>query len=111
MLLLNRGFFSLQSNWIPTAVALGNLGLNVVLDAVFYRFGTWGLPLATSLVNVVGSFVLLFLMRRRLGRMNFGEIADSVLRIAVASVLLAGAAFLRGQASITRWDARSRAIS
>ena len=28
MLLLNRGFFSLQSNWIPTAVALGNLGLN-----------------------------------------------------------------------------------
>src|SRR5439155_945454 len=25
MLLLNRGFFSLQSNWIPTSVALGNL--------------------------------------------------------------------------------------
>ena len=90
MLLLNRGFFSLQSNWIPTAVALGNLGLNVVLDAVFYRFGTWGLPLATSLVNVAGSFVLLFLMRRRLGRMNFGEIADSVLRIAVASVRSGG---------------------
>ena len=55
------------------AVALGNLGLNVVLDAVFYRFGTWGLPLATSLVNVAGSRALLFLMRRRLGRMNFGR--------------------------------------
>jgi putative peptidoglycan lipid II flippase len=93
MLLLNRGFFSLQSNWIPTAVALGNLGLNIVLDAVFYRFGTWGLPLATSLVNVVGSFVLFLLMRRRLGRMNFGEIADSVLRIAIASLVLAGAAY------------------
>ena len=90
MLLLNRGFFSLQSNWIPTAVALGNLGLNIVLDAVFYRFGTWGLPLATSLVNVAGSFVLLLLMRRRLGRMNFGEIADSVLRIAVASARSGG---------------------
>src|SRR6476661_7502582 len=93
MLLLNRGFFSLQSNWIPTAVALGNLGLNAALDAAFYRFGTWGLPLATSLVNVAGSFVLLLLMRRRLGRMNFGEIADSVLRIAVASAVLAGAAY------------------
>jgi len=93
MLLLNRGFFSLQSNWVPTAVALGNLGLNVVLDFAFYRFGTWGLPLATSLVNVAGSVVLFALMRRRLGRMNFGEIADSVLRIAVASAVLAGAAY------------------
>src|SRR5262249_25022492 len=45
MLLLNRAFFSLQSNWIPTAVALANLGLNAVLDWAFYRFGTWGIPL------------------------------------------------------------------
>jgi len=93
MLLLNRGFFSLQSNWIPTAIALGNLGLNAALDGAFYRFGTWGLPLATSVVNVVGSGVLLVLMRRRLGRINFGEIADSVLRIVAASAVLAGAAY------------------
>ena len=70
MLLLNRGFFSLQSNWVPTSIALANLGLNAALDAAFYRFGTWGLPLATSLVNLAGSGVLLVLMRRRLGRMN-----------------------------------------
>jgi putative peptidoglycan lipid II flippase len=93
MLLLTRGFFSLQSNWIPTAVALANLGLNAALDAAFYRFGTWGLPLATSLVNVAGTCVLLIVMRRRLGRMNFGEIADSVLRILVASAVLAGSAY------------------
>ena len=42
MLMLNRAFFSLQSNWIPTWVALGNLFVNGVLDAVFYRFGIWG---------------------------------------------------------------------
>jgi putative peptidoglycan lipid II flippase len=93
MLLLNRGFFSVQSNWIPTAVALGNLGLNAALDAVFYRFGTWGIPLATSLVNVAGSVVLIVLMRRRLGRLGFSEIADSVLRIVIASAVLAGAAY------------------
>ncbi len=29
MLLLNRAFYGLQSNWIPTLVALGNLVLNV----------------------------------------------------------------------------------
>jgi putative peptidoglycan lipid II flippase len=93
MLLLNRAFFSLQSNWIPTMVALGNLGLNAAFDALFYRFGTWGIPLATSVVNVAGSSVLLVLMRRRLGRINFGEIADSIGRIVVASVAVAGAAY------------------
>jgi putative peptidoglycan lipid II flippase len=93
MLLLNRGFFSLQSNWIPTSVALGNLALNAALDAAFYRFGTWGIPLATSLVNLAGSAVLLVLMRRRLGRIEFGEIADSIIRVSAAAALLAGAAY------------------
>ena len=93
MLLLNRGFFSLQSNWIPTSVALANLAFNAALDAAFYRFGTWGIPLATSLVNVAGSGVLLVLMRRKLGRIDFGELLDSVLRIVVAAALLAGSAY------------------
>ncbi|MFL5917294.1 MAG: murein biosynthesis integral membrane protein MurJ [Gaiellaceae bacterium] len=93
MLLLNRSFFSLQSNWIPTFVALGNLGLNAALDAAFYRFGTWGIPLATSVVNVAGSAVLLYLMRRRLGRIGLGRIVDAVARIVVASAALAGAAY------------------
>jgi putative peptidoglycan lipid II flippase len=93
MLLMNRAFFSLQSNWIPTSVALADLGLNAALDAAFYRFGTWGIPLATSVVNLAGSAVLLFLMRRRLRRIEFRETVDSVLRIVVASVLLAGVSY------------------
>jgi len=93
MLLLNRGFFSLQSNWIPTAVALGNLGLNAAFDAIFYRFGTWGIPFATALVNMAGSAILLALMRRRLGRLGGGQILDSVWRIVVASAVLAGVAY------------------
>ena len=93
MLLMNRAFFSLQSNWIPTGVALGNLALNAALDAAFYRFGTWGIPLATSVVNVAGSALLVFLMRRRLGRLELGETLDSVVRIVVASAVLAGASF------------------
>jgi putative peptidoglycan lipid II flippase len=93
MLLLNRGFFSLQSNWIPTAVALGNLGLNAGFDAIFYRFGTWGIPFATALVNMAGSATLLVLMRRRLGRLGMGEITRSVVRILVASAVLAAVAY------------------
>ena len=52
--MLNRGFFSLQAPWMPTAVALGNLALNAVLYVVFYRLGAWGIPLATSIANIAG---------------------------------------------------------
>jgi putative peptidoglycan lipid II flippase len=89
MLLLNRAFFSLQSNWIPTAVALVNLGLNAVLDAVFWHFGVWGIPLATSLVNIAGTVALLVLLRRRIGRIELGETVRAVALITAASAVLA----------------------
>ena len=93
MLMLNRGFFSLQSNWVPTLIALANLGLNAVLDAAFYSFGTWGIPFSTSLVNIAGSAALLVLLRRRLGRIELGETLDAFARIIVASALVAIVAF------------------
>jgi putative peptidoglycan lipid II flippase len=93
MLMLNRAFFSLQSNWIPTIVALGNLALNAGLDAAFYRFGTWGIPLSTTVVNVAGTAVLLVLLRRRLRRLELREAADSTVRIVAASAALGGVAF------------------
>jgi putative peptidoglycan lipid II flippase len=93
MLMLNRAFFSLQSNWIPTAVALANLGLNAALDAAFYRFGIWGIPLATSLVNIAGSAALLVLLRRRLGRIELGETRRTFALVVVASAVLAAAAY------------------
>lgn len=93
MLLLNRAFFSLQSNWIPTLVALGNLSVNAALDALFYRFGTWGIPLATSIANVAGTVLLFFLLRRRLGRLEVRETVDSIMRIVAASAALAGVSF------------------
>ncbi len=89
MLMLNRGFFSLQSPWIPSWVALGNLGVNAVLDAVFYRFGIWGIPLSTSLVNIAGTAALLVLFRRKMGGFGMRETARTFLLVAVASAVLA----------------------
>jgi peptidoglycan biosynthesis protein MviN/MurJ (putative lipid II flippase) len=93
MLMLNRAFFSLQSNWLPTLVALGNLGVNAALDAAFYRLGIWGIPLSTSFVNIAGTATLLVLLRRRLGRIDGGEIASSFVRVTCASALAGAAAF------------------
>ena len=89
MLMLNRAFFSMQSNWVPTAIALGNLFLNALLDLAFYRVGTWGIPLATAVCNAAGTFALLVLLRRRLGRMDGGAIARTSARVVVASAVVA----------------------
>ncbi len=93
MLMLNRAFFSLQSPWIPTWVALGNLGLNAALDGAFYTLGIWGLPLSTSVVNIAGSAALLWLLHRRLGRLELGETVRTVTRVTAASAVLAGAGY------------------
>src|ERR1051326_2642769 len=94
MLMLNRAFFSLQSNWVPTGVALGNLFLNALLDLAFYRFGVWGIPLATAVCNVAGVWALLVLLRRRLERIDFTAIAATTARVAVASVAVAAVSWL-----------------
>ncbi len=89
MLMLNRGFFSLQSPWIPSWVAFGNLGLNALLDAVFYRFGIWGIPLSTSLVNIAGTAALLVLFRRRMRGFELGDMTRSFVLVTIASAVLA----------------------
>jgi len=94
MLMLNRGFFSLQENWIPTVVALVNLGLNALLDWAFYGFGVWGIPLSTSLVNVAGAGLLLWFLRRRLGRIDLGQTLPALGRIVLASAVAALAYFV-----------------
>jgi putative peptidoglycan lipid II flippase len=93
MLMLNRGFFGLQAPWTPTGVALGNLALNTVLFAAFYRVGIWGVPLAISLANVAAAAALLLLLRRRLGRIDFRETSTALLRIVGASVVLAAVCY------------------
>ena len=88
MLMLNRGFFSLQQPWIPTVIALANLALNVALYAVFYRVGTWGIPLAISLANIAGVAMLLVALRRRIGRLDLTETIRSFGLVTIASALL-----------------------
>ena len=93
MLMLNRAFFSLQSPWIPTWIALGNLGFQIVLNAAFFRLGVWGIPLATSLVNLAGTIALVIVFRRRIGRLDGRRVLDAYGRILVASILAGGAAY------------------
>ena len=94
MLMLNRAFFSLQDNWTPTVVALANLFVNALLDLAFYRFGTWGIPLSTAVVNVGGTVALVILLRRRLGRLGTGRMTATLTKITLACAAVAGVAYV-----------------
>jgi len=92
-LILNRTFYAVQTNWAPTWVAVGAVGLNALFDAGFYRLGVWGIPLATSTVNVIVVVVLVILLRRRIGLERLWSTLAVTLRVLVASAIAAAAAF------------------
>lgn len=99
--LLTRAFFSLRRPWIPTLVALANLGANAVFNLLFIRiFGDLGLErlggisLSTTIVSLLTFLALLLFMRRQLGRIDGAIIARSVLMTALVSALAAAAAWL-----------------
>jgi len=93
MLMLNRGFFALQKPWMPTVVALGNLALNGVLYFALYRVGPWGIPMAISIANIAGTAALLVLLRRRIGRIDFGAILSSFIRVAISAAIFAAVGY------------------
>ena len=93
MLMLNRAFFGLQLPRLPTYVAGGNLVFNTILFAILFRVGTWGIPLAISIANAAATAVLLVVLRRRLGRIDFERLLGAVSRIVVASAILAAVAY------------------
>jgi putative peptidoglycan lipid II flippase len=94
MLLLNRAFYGLRLNWIPTLVALGNLILNVALFAALYHVGVWGLPLATSLSNLAGALALAVLLWRKVGRIDTRSTLLALGRILLAAAVASGLAAL-----------------
>src|SRR5688500_8026726 len=93
MLMLNRGFFSLQAPWVPTLVALANLALNLVFYAIFYRVGAWGIPLAISLANIAGVAMLLVALRRRIGLIDLTSTTRSFVLVSLAAAALAAVSY------------------
>ena len=93
-LLLIRAFFSLQRPWVPTTVALVNLGLNAALDAVLYKpIGIGGIPLSTAIVSMFTTVALAAVLRPSLGGIDERRTLGAAGRIVLASAVLAGVTF------------------
>ncbi len=99
--LLTRSFFSLSRPWVPTIVAIFNLGVNAFLNWLFIKpFGLGGIPLSTSVVSACTFIVLLILLRRELGRIN----GRAVFRSAASAAIISAAVALSGYAVWTELD-------
>jgi putative peptidoglycan lipid II flippase len=92
-LLMIRAFFSLQKPWVPTLVALANLGVNAGLDALLYKpIGIGGIPLSTAIVSLITTVALAMVLRPALNGIDARRTLDSGIRILASAGLLALAA-------------------
>lgn len=95
-------FYSTHDTRTPVTVAAYALGMNVILNFVFlllfFRMFYNGSPaLATSIAAYFNFFALLWIFRKRFGRLGFREVVVSLGRIAGAAVAMGFAclAFLK----------------
>lgn len=87
---LTRVFYAYHDTRTPVKISVAAVVLNVVVSIILMRFmGVGGLALGTTLALTVNLVVLMELLRRKLGPMGFGRLASSLLRISMASAVMA----------------------
>ena len=100
-------FYSLRDSRTPVIVSVGSVLLNLAINLVLVRvMGFRGLALGTAIAAIVNAAVLLWLLQRRLGGLEGRRIAVSFVKIAVASVVMAAAAWYASQWLTAVWPGR-----
>ncbi len=96
-------FYALQRSRLPVFASVGSVVVNVILNVWLVGvLGFRGLALGTSLTALLNAAVQLWLLRREIHGIEGGQIARSVARVAVASILMAGAVWATAEA-LMRW--------
>jgi putative peptidoglycan lipid II flippase len=87
--ILQSCFFALKDTVTPAKIASLSLILNIIFNLIFmFPLKIAGLALATSLSGIITFFILLVLLKRKLGSFQARAMVVSFLRIALASVCM-----------------------
>jgi putative peptidoglycan lipid II flippase len=82
-------FFALKDTLTPTKIAALALVINVILNFfLMFPLKIGGIALATSISGIITFFVLLTILKKRLGNFPVKEITTSFLRILAASLCM-----------------------
>lgn len=87
-----RAFYALHDTLTPVLIGVGAMALNILLSLLWIGWLSYGgLALANSAATGVEMFVLVWLLGRRLGRVDLRGLMGSLWRSAVAGAGVAGA--------------------
>jgi putative peptidoglycan lipid II flippase len=94
VLMLTRGFFSLQRPWVPTTLAVGSLAINAVGSYLLSKpFGISGIVIGTALSNAALVLAEALLLRRALGGFETRRTLKAVAQMLIGAAVLAAVAY------------------
>ncbi|MCX7842073.1 MAG: murein biosynthesis integral membrane protein MurJ [Clostridia bacterium] len=99
---VDRAFYSLKDTRMPAINSVIVVGVNIAFSlTLIMLIGPWGIPLAYSISSITGTFVLLYMMKRKIGAFGMDKLGGSALKIlaasgAMATVVIAISSILRG---------------
>ncbi len=92
---LTRVFYAYHDTRTPVKISVATVVINIGLSYLFMQFmGVGGLALGTTVSLTINFFVLLYLLRRKIGRMGLAKMTGSLLRVAGASAVTGAAIWL-----------------
>lgn len=87
--LIVRAFYSHRDTKTPVKVTVLQMIIQVVFSLILSQIiGIRGLALSTSLSSIISGFLMLFLYRKKYGRINLKQFSMSITKITVASVIM-----------------------
>lgn len=93
-LLLTRTFFSLKQPWTVTALAVGNLIVNVGVSLLLLPWGIKGVVIGTVVADVAMAAGQFYFLRRALGgRLRIGGMTGPLLKMLIATVVCGAVAY------------------
>jgi putative peptidoglycan lipid II flippase len=91
---LSPTFYALRDSRTPVIVSVSAVLMNALLSVLLARsLGFVGLSLGTALASLLNAGLLLVLLRRRLGPIGIARLASTLVRITLASAVMAAAAW------------------
>jgi len=82
-------FYSMQDTKTPVRIATVALLVNIVLNIILMQFlDVGGLALATAIASFINLSMLLFYLRKRVGKLKGREVFQSLIRILLAGLVM-----------------------
>ena len=92
--LVSPAFYALGTSRVPVIASAASVMVNIGLNLILIRvLGHRGLALGTAVAALANAAILLWLVRRRLGGIDGGRLLTALVKIALASLVMAGAAY------------------